>query len=208
MSPGQSLYLTFDDGPDPDWTPRILDLLAEAGASATFFVIGSQAQALPQLVRRIVAAGHELGNHTWSHRHPWVLGSRAAREEVRAGARVLADITGIPARYFRPPHGRIRRCMVEAAAGEGQALVMWDVSAIDWGPLGRAAGIASRLARTRAGDIVLMHDAPRGINRTGELAAVLPGFLAGMRRRGLAAARLDERSGHALARAPGHSFPR
>lgn len=181
----ERIFLTFDDGPDEHWTPRVLDLLAAAAAPATFFVIGCRARAAPGLLRRAVAEGHEVGNHGWSHRHPFTLSRRHARDEVVAGANAIADVLGKPARFFRPPHGRVRGCMVDAAALQGQSLVLWSLSAVDWGPLGNARAIARRLRRAAAGDIVLMHDGGGGIHRTAELAASLPGFLADLDQRGL-----------------------
>ena len=74
----QHVYLTFDDGPDPRWTPQILDLLAQARMHATFFAIGECAQREPALMRSVAAGGHAVGNHTFSHRHPWLMRSRAA----------------------------------------------------------------------------------------------------------------------------------
>ncbi len=182
---GNRVYLTFDDGPDAQWTARILDLLAEANACATFFVVGRQARAQAPLLRRIAAQGHEIGNHTWSHRHPWTMLPSAARQEVHDGAAAIADIIGRKPKFFRPPHGCLRRCMTEAAASRGQQLVLWSCSAVDWGPLGSALGIAARLAAVRAGDIVLMHDGGAGINHPGELVKALPSFLADLSRRGL-----------------------
>lgn len=178
------VYLTFDDGPDPRWTPRILDLLAQAEVRATFFVVGRLARERVALLRRIAAHGHELGNHTWSHRHPWTLSETAARREVRDGAAAIADLLGRPARFFRPPHGRVRRSMIEEAEAHGQGLVPWSLSAVDWGPLGSARGIARRLARARPGDILLMHDGGWGINRPAELMQALPAFLACLVRQG------------------------
>src|SRR5690606_11477594 len=109
------LFLTLDDGPDPRWTPAILDLLAAHGARATFFVVGQAARQAPALTRRILAEGHRLGNHSYSHRHPWKMLPRAARSEVRDGAAAIADITGQAPVDFRPPHGRLRRCMLDEA---------------------------------------------------------------------------------------------
>ena len=173
-----SVYLTFDDGPDPDWTPRVLDVLDGAGAKATFFVIGRAAQAASTLVRRIAADGHEIGNHTYSHRHPWTMREAAARREVRDGAAAIAEVVGHAPRLYRPPHGRMRQCMIEEARYGGQATVLWSLSAVDWGPFGRAAGIEGRLRAVAAGDIVLMHDGRRSQNRPAELVLVLPRFLA------------------------------
>jgi peptidoglycan/xylan/chitin deacetylase (PgdA/CDA1 family) len=170
-------YLTFDDGPDPEWTPRCLDALAEARAKATFFVIGSQARRHPELTRRIAREGHAIGNHTLTHAHPWAIGRMRAVGEVRDGAFAIADVLGTLPKFFRPPHGAKRRCMIDAAAEEDETLVMWDVSAIDWGWLGTASRIAQRLARVREGQIVLMHDGKNKRNRPDQLLKVLPQFL-------------------------------
>jgi peptidoglycan/xylan/chitin deacetylase (PgdA/CDA1 family) len=195
LQPGR-VFLTFDDGPDPEWTPRILDALAEAGVHATFFMIGLQALKYPALVRRIDEAGHATGNHTFSHRHPWLLSSDEARNEVRVGAKALEDILGHSPRFYRAPHGRHRACMDEEARRGGEAIVDWNLSAIDWGPLGNARGIATRLSRVRDGDIVLMHDGRNRHNRPDELIATLPAFLQELRRRSLSASPLDELHSH------------
>jgi peptidoglycan-N-acetylglucosamine deacetylase len=175
--PGR-ISLTFDDGPDPHWTPRILDLLATAGCRATFFMVGLQALRHPGLVRRVIAEGHEVGNHTWSHRNPWTMAAHAARREVSDGSAAVADAAGITPRYFRPPYGRLRACMIQQAERQGERLMLWTISARDWGPFGASrAAIKARLDRASAGDIVLMHDAPRGINRPDQLIQVLPDLL-------------------------------
>jgi peptidoglycan-N-acetylglucosamine deacetylase len=171
------IWLTFDDGPDAEWTPRILDVLAEWSMRATFFIIGRAARAHPDVVRRIDHAGHEIGNHTWSHRHPWTMGLRAAQQEVRDGAAAISDIVGRAPKFFRPPHGRLRQCMIDEAEAGDQRIALWSLSAVDWGPLGRDSAIAARLGKASAGDIVLMHDSARGINHPGELIRVLPDFL-------------------------------
>jgi peptidoglycan/xylan/chitin deacetylase (PgdA/CDA1 family) len=179
------VYLTFDDGPDAEWTPRVLEVLAAAQARATFFLIGQSVRAAPVLVRRIAADGHEIGNHSYSHRHPWTMREGGARREVRDGAAAIADTLGRATHAFRPPHGRMRRCMVEEAAQGGQRTVLWSRSAVDWGPLGRASGIAARLRTVAPGEIVLMHDARRRRNRPDELLRVLPGLLAELTERRL-----------------------
>lgn len=171
------VYLTFDDGPDPQWTPRLLDVLATAGVQATFFMVGSKVRAHPELARRVAAAGHHIGNHTYSHKHPWLLSRAAARTQVRCGAIAIADTLGRRPLFFRPPHGRLRTCMVEEAADFGEATVLWTRSAMDWGPLAGSERIAARLARAVPGDIVLMHDGANQHNRPWALMAVLPAVL-------------------------------
>jgi len=179
------VHLTFDDGPDPRWTPEILDVLAAAGVCATFFVIGNQARRYPMLVRRASAEGHEIANHTLDHRHPWTMSATVARRQVRDGAVALADILGYAPRLYRAPHGRQRACMVEEAMACGETPVHWDLSAVDWGPLGTPRRIARRLQRVRANDVVLMHDGRNRHNRPGDLLRVLPGFLDELPRRQL-----------------------
>lgn len=175
--PGR-IHLTFDDGPNPNWTPRFLDLLAAAGCTAIFFMLGVQASRYPHLVRRMLSDGHELGNHTWSHRHPWMMTPPVARREVVDGSAAIADAAGVAPRYFRPPYGRMRSCMIREAARRGESLMLWSISARDWGPFGASrAAITARLDRARPGDIVLMHDAPRSVNRPDQLIQVLPSLL-------------------------------
>lgn len=190
----ERVYLTFDDGPDPEWTPRVLDTLAQAGVQATFFAVGQQAQRSPELMRRVHAAGHAIGNHTFSHRHPWFMSQRTARAQVRDGAKALSDVLGVAPRFYRPPHGRQRACMSDEAQRCGEQTVLWDVSAVDWGPLGAADGIEKRLDAVKGGDIVLMHDGRNQHNRPDQLLQVLPLFLHKLSNRGLHAALLPSQS--------------
>lgn len=179
------VYLTFDDGPDAQWTPRVLDVLAAADMRATFFVIGRQALHCPELIRGIAAAGHEIANHTFDHRHPWSMSAPVARLQVRDGALALGDILGYPPRWYRSPHGRDRACMIEEAVRCGEAAVGWDLSAIDWGLFGISRHIAARLRRVQPGDIVLMHDGRNRRNCPDQLLPVLPAFLDELRRQQL-----------------------
>ena len=182
---GARVYLTFDDGPDPEWTPRIMDVLDASGARGTFFVIGRAAERSGPLLRRLHASGHEIGNHTYSHRHPWTMSTARARREVRDGAESIAQALGQAPRWFRPPHGRLRQAMADEAQNGGQRVVLWTLSAVDWGPLGCAERIAARLDHVDGGDIVLMHDGRNRHNRPEESLRVLPAFLRGIRGRGL-----------------------
>ena len=183
-------YLTFDDGPDPEWTPRVLDVLARADVLATFFVIGRLAQQSAGLLREVRAAGHVVGNHGFSHRHPWTLTRARARSEVRSALDTITQVLGERPQWFRPPHGRLGAYLVEAAREEGQRVALWSVSAVDWGPLATSDRIGARLAELRAGDIVLMHDGPLRHNRPDQTLQVLPALLAALARDGPAPAPL------------------
>ena len=183
-------FLTFDDGPHPEWTPRVLEALARADVRATFFVIGRLAQQSSTLLREVRAAGHVIGNHGFSHRHPWTLTRSRARNEVRAALDTIAQTLGERPQWFRPPHGRLGAYLVEAARQEGQRVALWSVSAVDWGPLATPARIQARLGALRAGDIVLMHDGPLRQNRPDRTLQVLPDLLAALTRDGPAPAPL------------------
>lgn len=142
--PGE-LALTFDDGPNPAWTPPLLDLLAEQGARATFFMVGAHAKADLDLVRRIAAAGHLVGNHSWSH--PNLARTRAARvrEELVRTQQTLEQIIGAPVRYFRPPYGARRPAVFRIARELGLEPVLWNAMTTDWKERS-AERIAGRLA--------------------------------------------------------------
>src|ERR1700733_14183506 len=102
------IALTFDDGPNPTWTPKLLDILASHEVSATFFLLGAQANAYPELVRRIAAAGHVIGNHTWSHPNLARSSSEVIREELKRTQQTLQQTTHAPIMFFRPPYGARR----------------------------------------------------------------------------------------------------
>ncbi len=188
----RAIYLTFDDGPDPHWTPRLLDVLARYQARATFFVVGQYAQSNGPLLRRVHGAGHAIGNHAWSHRHPWLLGPVGAHQEIRNGADAVAQTLGRQPDWFRPPHGRLSPWLVAAARAEQQRIALWSVSAKDWGPFGSPDRIVRRLAAVRAGDIVLMHDGARLENRPASTLRALPALLERLQRDGIAPASLPD----------------
>ena len=158
------LALTFDDGPNPAWTPRLLDLLAEHGVRATFFMLGSFAAAEPELVRRVAAAGHLIGNHSWSHPNLARTPAVRIREELTRSNAALEQILGGPVRYFRPPFGARRPAVFRIAGELGLTPVLWNAMTSDWSepsPERIAARLSARIEgltrRGRAVNIVL-HD--------------------------------------------------
>ena len=129
--PGE-LALTFDDGPNPAWTPRLLDLLAEHNVHATFFLIGRFAKVERELARRIADAGHLIGNHTWSHPDLSRLPDSNVLDELTRTNDLLAEITGKPMIYFRPPFGARRPYVLKLARQLGLVPVTWNAMTTDW----------------------------------------------------------------------------
>jgi len=171
--------LTLDDGPTPEGTAAVLSALERGGARATFFLIGRQIERNPQEVRRILAAGHEVANHSWSHR--WMIG-RSSRWYDREIARTATLLRRLGARgplLFRPPFGKKLIGLPLAVRRQGHRLIMWDVAEPDTAdPHVYAAHIVER---ARPGSIILMHVMYRS-NRVAREA--LPLVIDGLRRRG------------------------
>ncbi|AXG82354.1 polysaccharide deacetylase family protein [Streptomyces paludis] len=180
-APSRPVALTVDDGPDPRWTPLLLDVLDAHRVRATFFVVGERAARHPELLRRILAAGHTLGNHTYSHPQPFAaLPPARIHEEIRRTQRVVTDATGVTPALFRAPAGGWSRTVLGAAREQGLTPVDWSVDPKDW-RAPPAARIARTVLRARPGDIVLCHDG--GGDRSGTVAA-LDTALGQLRRRG------------------------
>lgn len=154
-----ALALTFDDGPHPEHTPRLLDVLREYHLQATFFVIGSQAAKHPEIVRRIVAEGHDLGNHTYSHSDPARTSAAELIDEVRRWRSLLEEITGTAPHLFRPPHGKLFVYKTFRLWTERQTIVLWNIDPRDFAMTSRQAmeGWCDQY-QPQAGDVVLLHD--------------------------------------------------
>lgn len=161
--PGE-LALTFDDGPNPAWTPRLLEVLARDAVCATFFMLGSRAQAEPALVRRIADAGHLIGNHSWSHPNLAFSGRARIREELERTRDTLQQIAGKPVRYFRPPFGHRRPAALAIGRELGMVPVLWNAMTSDWSdPSGerigeRLIGRVNRLTRRGWAANIVLHD--------------------------------------------------
>lgn len=149
------MYLTFDDGPHPAYTPQVLDVLARHEVQAMFFVVGSLAEAYPDIIQRILDEGHTLGNHTWNHENLATLSREEFDETVGRTEELLGDRG---AACLRPPYAAVGSFTREWAAEHGLDLVTWDFSPQDWIPQ-PASDIAQQVVdQARDGVIILLHD--------------------------------------------------
>jgi peptidoglycan-N-acetylglucosamine deacetylase len=183
------IALTFDDGPHPVFTPQVLELLHRYGVTATFFCVGLNVAAYPELVARIAEAGHVVGNHTWSHPYLPDLPQDELLRQVDATDAALRD-AGTATRLVRPPYGARTPDALTWLAGHGYTTVLWDVDVGDWAVPGTDTVVAAATTAT-AGSIVLMHDA--GGDRTQTVQA-LPVILGRLLDRGYRLVSIDELS--------------
>ncbi len=174
---GRLLHLTFDDGPHPEHTPALLDLLSAHRVRATFFLIGQQAERHPGMVERILGAGHVLGNHSWSHPQFERLSLAQQRDEIERTDRLLERFDGRARHDFRPPRGVMPRAMVIDCVRRGRRIAYWSYDSLDYSRRPVQELIASaRRHPLRPGEILLLHD--DGGLALALLAAMLPEWIA------------------------------
>ncbi|MGN9811820.1 polysaccharide deacetylase family protein [Micromonospora sp. BQ11] len=178
----RAVALTFDDGPDPVWTPKVLDELKAAGVTATFCVVGNEVTRHPELVRRIVREGHQLCNHSWHH--DFDLGRRPVAEIqadlVRTNQAIRKAVPRAKVPFYRQPGGRWTPEVVAVAKKLGMRSLHWTVDPQDWGKP-TATTIATRVrVAARPGSVVLLHDG--GGDRAATLTAC-PGLIGDLKRR-------------------------
>src|SRR5829696_10397033 len=185
--PGDQIALTFDDGPDEDATPAVLDALEEAGIKATFFVVGEQLMRHHATARRAALAGHELALHGFSHRRHADLIPPDARDDVARGVGAFEAVTGRKPRFFRPPYGRFSEHSYQACQALGLEPVYWSSWGLDWEDIApeRIADLA--VTDLDAGAIVVLHDSIRyGHRPTARATAdAIPAIAAAAAERGL-----------------------
>ncbi|USG65285.1 polysaccharide deacetylase family protein [Brevibacillus ruminantium] len=177
------IALTFDDGPDPVYTPQILALLKKYDAKATFFVLGAHVKKNPELSRSIVGAGHEIGNHTYSHPNFFKLRPDQIQQEIEITSEIITAVTGKTPVLFRPPGGVYNETIVNTVKNLGLLTVMWSwhQDTRDWSNPGVNKIVRKVLNNARRGDIVLFHD--YGGNRSQTVRA-LEKILPELKRRG------------------------
>ncbi len=181
-----AITLTFDDGPDPAYTPRLLALLKEYRVPAVFFVVGEKALAHPELIRQIHDEGHRIGSHTYRHRNSWLTPPWRLAAELAKTNRILENITGEKVQYFRPPWGRLTLWTHALCRRLGMTTVLWSLAAKDWRTNERPDTLVRRLASEIGnGAIVLLHDASGTVGAPERMLEALRLWLPRLRESGL-----------------------
>lgn len=182
----RAVSLTFDDGPNPDATPRILDALATHGVKATFFVLGAHAERWPDLVRRAVDEGHQIGNHGYFHQKLHWKSPAYVKRDIELGKRAIERAAGETPHLFRAPHG-FRSPWVNAIARTlGERIIGWSLGVWDSDCPGVDAIVERTVRGTKPGSIILLHDGD-GYNMHGDrrqTAEAVPGIITRLRDRG------------------------
>jgi len=156
---GPYIALTFDDGPGKATTPRLLDLLAKRNIKVTFFVLGENAKDNPEILKRELAEGHEIGNHSWNHPNLSIKTDDAVRSQLLQTQDTVFQITGIKPKIMRPPYGALTERQKKWVTEQfGLKVIIWSVDPLDWKKPGSAVVAHRVVEETRPGSIILIHD--------------------------------------------------
>lgn len=178
--------LTFDDGPDTEYTPQVLDVLRRKGVRATFYFTGHRTERYPEVARRTVREGHEVGNHSYDHPDLRRLTPEEVRWQLQRTDDIIEQLTGRRVLTFRPPYGALSPAVVEEARRLGYRIILWDVDSLDWQSLTRDQILEQVLPKVQPGSIILFHSAVGGPEEdlSGTVQA-LPILIDRLRERGL-----------------------
>lgn len=190
----QRVALTFDDGPHPEGTAQVLEVLAELGVPATFFLCGEQVVRYPEVAREIAEGGHSIGVHGFRHLLLLVRAPHATLRDMRSARDAIEQATGVRSRLYRPPYGVATPAAIVAARRLGLRPVLWSRWGRDWEARSTAASVTALATRDlRGSEVVLLHDADHyaAPGSWAVTVAALPTIVAGVRARGLQLVALD-----------------
>ena len=174
----KQIALTFDDGPHPRLTPRILEILARYNVPATFFMVGQNVLNYPDAARQVIQAGHEVGNHTFTHPHIAGLSEQAIMDEIGKCEDALEELCEYRPHLLRTPQGALTPSLERCLLHEDYILVLWSLDTRDWDNKSTACVVEAVLNRVQAGDIILMHDYIGHNSKTPEaLEKIIPALL-------------------------------
>jgi len=151
--------ITFDDGPSPEWTPKILDELKRANVKATFFMLGEHVEKYPDIAKRVADEGHEIGNHTYDHHGLVYYTPQELQKEIKHAEQVIQKATGKTTQYFRPPKAWLTNPEKEQLRQMGYKVILWSLNSKDWVTFDDKYMIRYIMRNVRPGDIILFHDA-------------------------------------------------
>lgn len=155
----KKIALTFDDGPNPRTTPRVVEILKQAGVTATFFWIGDMVAKNPSTAKLVQNSGFEFGSHTYTHKNLRAISADAARQEIISAQDIIQQVTGIRPRLFRPPYGNINPNVIKIAQDDKLVMVMWAVDSNDWHASMNPDKVLERVSQlTHPGAVILLHD--------------------------------------------------
>ena len=183
-----SVYLTFDDGPDGQVTPRILDILASYNVKGNFFFLGESAKMYPEVVKKTFDSGNFIGNHTYSHADLTTLSPEGIKSEIDKTEAVLSSITGKKSTAIRPPYGAFNGNVTKAIKDNGSVSVLWSIDTLDWSDKRVSSILKNVTDNLRPGDIILMHsNGDKGVT-----ADALPSIIEAIKARGYKISTLDK----------------
>jgi peptidoglycan/xylan/chitin deacetylase (PgdA/CDA1 family) len=191
----EKIAFTFDDGPNPLYTPQLLDLLKMNHVKATFFVLGSKAEKYPELIKRMQAEGHLVGIHNYEHKSNWAMDPWTIRRQLRKSAAIVEKITGERPIYYRPPWGLLT--LFDFLFMKQYKFILWSVMAEDWRSRGGSEKIEKKLLRDiKPGDIILLHDCGKTFGADEDAPEntinALKTVFKEVQSRGMACARIDD----------------
>ncbi|MEW9702492.1 polysaccharide deacetylase family protein [Paenibacillus sp. SI8] len=192
---GNEIAITFDDGPNPEYTPQLLDMLKRHNVKATFFVLGVRAQQYPELILRMHQEGHQIGLHNYSHKSNWFMLPWTVRKQVESSAAQIESIIGEHPSYYRPPWGVFN--IFDLLLKKHYTFVLWSLMAKDWrSRIGKSSLKSTLLREITGGSVVLLHDCGKTLGADEDapvyMLRALEDVLLDLRRRHIRCVRIDE----------------
>ncbi|MCL6597868.1 MAG: polysaccharide deacetylase family protein [Alicyclobacillus macrosporangiidus] len=180
----RAVALTFDDGPDTEWTPQILSILSSEQVKATFCCVGQRVRSNPDVLRRITREGHVVANHSYHHPNLTKLTREQIRTEITSTNQAIAQIIHRTPRFIRPPYGALNRTVIEVVQELNMKILFWNVDSLDWAGLTGPQVAANVLSHVSPGSIILMHSAGGRGESLQDTVDALPYIIHVLRREG------------------------
>lgn len=190
------IALTFDDGPNPMYTPKLLDILKEAGIRATFFVVGQQALQYPDILRRMHSEGHVVGCHSFSHRHAWLMSPLTTFKDIKLTCEIIKKQLGHYPCWYRPPWGMFNLFSLAAAQKLGLTIAYWSIEAQDWEAKTTVQHIFNAVTtQAKPGSIIVLHDNRGTAEAPAKTLEALPSIISTLQQKGYTFVTLDDMKG-------------